>query len=221
MPAFVDAFDVWDAGRYFVYPATWYDTSKHGRYDPTAISVSDGLLRLRIATVDGQPRSVAFVPLLPDSASARGDWPGMRVTFRIRADLMPGWKGVPLLWPVSGHDWPYWGEINWPEGNFDKQPAGFMHRQEATVGWDQDYVLSAPGTTWQDWHTYTIEWLPDHHATFVEDGQVLATFTDRVPAGPMHLVMQFETNLDGYVPDPSVAGHVEIDWLRIEVPTGG
>lgn len=207
----------WEPSRYFVYLSTWCDTSCHGQYDPTAISAANGSIRVRLATINGKPRVAAFVPLLPGAVSDRGDVSSMRYSFRIRADWMPGYKGVPLLWPIAGHRWPEWGELNWPESDFDRKPSGFMHRQGATVGNDQDWVGSLAGTTWQDWHTYTLEWVAGDHATYSQDGVTLARFTDRVPAGPMHLVMQFETTLAGFVPDPSVAGYVEIDWLRVEV----
>lgn len=215
---FFDDFDTWAPSNYFVYPATWLDTSRVGRYDPTAISATDSKLRIRLRTVSGQPRVCALVPLLPGSATGRGDWLGMRVSFLIRADLMPRYKGVPLLWPKEGNPWPLWGEINWPEGEFDKRPAAFMHRQNATASNDQDYYNSPLGTNWQDWHEYTIEWVAATSCKFYIDGVLIGASTARVPAGPMHLVLQFETNLSGLAVDPATDGFVEIDWLKIWVP---
>lgn len=221
-----DGFATWDPGRYFVYPATWGDTEEQaraglgGRYGG-AIRSDGSVLRLRLGYVDGVPRGVAFCPIPAGSLSDRGDLESMRVEFRIRADRMAGWKGVPLLWPISGHAWPEWGEINWPESSFDARPSAFMHRQGATSGSDQDWYPAPDGTSWQDWHTYRIEWVAGAYAAFWIDGQLVGRSTSRVPAGPMHLVMQFETAIDGRSPDPSVAGEVMIDFLTIWTQTGG
>ena len=138
----------------------------------------------------------------------------MRVEFRIRADRMLGYKGVPLLWPMSG-TWPRDGEIDWPESEFDRTPAAFMHRQGATTGSDQDWYPAPAGTSWQDWHTYAIEWVSGTSAEFFIDGTSIGKSTSRVPNTPMHLVMQFETRLTTTPPDPAVNGYVEIDYLKV------
>ena len=212
--AFSDDFAAWDPSRYFVYPSTWRDTSGNGTYSPDIISASGGLLNIAIRTENGVRKVAAFCPLPSGSLSNRGDLLGMRVEFRIRADRMLGYKGVPLLWPMSGV-WPRDGEINWPESTFDKTPSAFMHRQGATASNDQDWYPAPAGTSWQDWHTYAIDWQPGVSAEFFIDGRSIGKSTSRVPNTAMHLVMQFETNLDGYVPDPAVAGRVQIDYLRV------
>lgn len=211
-------FESASAGRYFCYKLGWRDSSQHGMYDPSIIAVNKkGLLDIWIRTIDGTPRVAAFVPIFPTGlGTQKTNLLGMRVEFRIRADKMTGYKGVPLLWPMSG-DWPRDGEINWPEGGFDGgAPMAFMHRQDATTGGDQDYYRAPAGTTWQDWHTYVTEWKPGVSAEFFIDGKSIGKSTNRVPNTAMHLVMQFETALGGApVPDPSVSGHVQIDRLAV------
>jgi hypothetical protein len=213
---FSDDFTTWDPSRYFVYPDPWTNNYT-GVYDPTIISSDGSKLRLNLHTRDGKPRIAAFCPVPTGSLSARGDLLGSRVEFRIRADLMPGYKGVPLLWPMSGV-WPRDGEIDWPESSFDAQPKGFMHRQNATLGSDQDSWSSLTATRWLDWHTYALEWLPGVSMKAYQDAQLIKTVTDRVPTTAMHLVMQFETNLTMTAPDPAVSGYVEIDYLNVSVP---
>jgi hypothetical protein len=207
-----DEFTTWDSSKYFVYPNTWTNHYT-GHYDPSIISSDGSKLRIFIHT-DQYPRIAAFCPVPPGSLSSRGDFLGLRVEFRIRADRMVGYKGVPLLWPKSGI-WPRDGESDWPESSYDKQPAAFMHWQNATSGSQQDYYNSPTGTSWQDWHTYVNELKPGISDEFLIDGVSIGKSTSNVPNTPMHLVMQFETNLTWTLPDPAVQGYVEIENLKV------
>jgi hypothetical protein len=128
---------------------------------------------------------------------------------------MVGFKGVPLLWPTAGNPWPKWGELDGPESSFDQVPRFFLHHQDATTGSDQESWTAPAGTSWQDPHVYRIEWVAGKSAAFLMDGQVIGKTTTRVPAGPMHHVSQWETEIGGGRPDPSVSGQVDIDYLRI------
>lgn len=215
---FRDDFDSWDASRYFVYANTWRDTSGRGLYSTSAMSAAGGILNVHLATVNGTPRVAAFVPL-PAGTGPRGDMLGMRTELRIRADLMPGYKGVPLLWPNADNNFPFWGEIDWPESDFANQPRAYMHRQGATTVNDQDTYTSLTGTTWQQWHTYVLEWVPGVSAAFYEDGTLIGRSTSRVPAGPMHWVLQFETSLST-VPAAATQGNVQIDYLQVSAQGG-
>ena len=53
---------------------------------------------------------------------------------------------------------------------------------------------------------------------FFLDGVSIGKSTSRVPETPMHLVLQFETQLTQVKPDPSVSGYVEVDHLTLWVP---
>jgi hypothetical protein len=211
-----DDFNTWNSSNYFVYPLGWHDTSGHGAYTPSIISASGGNLNLAIQTANGVHEVAAFCPLLPGSVSGaghnRGDLLGMRYSFRVRADPMAGYKGVPLLWPQS-ETWPRDGEVDVPESDFMSEPAAFVHHQGGTSSSDQDYFLSPSGTNWQAWHTYTVEWLPGVRVDMWVDGVQWVHDTTRVPNTPMHLVMQFETSTTGAVPSSSTAGQVQIAWL--------
>jgi hypothetical protein len=216
--AFEDDFSTWDPSRYFVYPAGWTNHYT-GYYDPTIISSDGSNLRVHLQTRDGLPRIAAFCPIPAGSLSGRGDLMAIRAEFRIRADLMAGYKGVPLLWPMSGL-WPQDGELDIYESEFHLPPKAFTHHQNGTSGGDQDYFLTPPGTSWQDWHVVTMEWIAGTYANYWVDGvaytpQDAGSTTDRIPNTPLHLVMQFETRLDMVPPDPSVAGDVMIDYERV------
>jgi hypothetical protein len=204
------------AGRYYVSKG-WKDSSGNGTYSPEIIAVQNGMLDIAIGTYSGVRKVASFSPIPPGSLGPRGDLLGMRVAFRIRADSMAGYKGVPLLWPLS-NAWPRDGEIDFPESNFDKRPMGYMHRQGATTGSDQDYYYTPLGTTWQTWHDAVIEWVPGVRCEFFLDGVSIGRSTNRVPKTAMHLSMQFETQVSGGAPSSTVSGHVQIDRLSVWVP---
>lgn len=218
-----DDFDAWQPTHYFCYPTNYPDTSGNGYNDPSIISASGSILTLAMG--GSQHKVDTFIPLLPGSLSApapeRGDLLGMRYSFRIRADKMPGFKGVPLLWPVSGSK-QLDGEIDFPESDFNnvdiagaaRSPMAFIHLTNE-VGDEETSFATPAGTTWQDWHTYVVEWVPGVSVTLYMDGTLIGRSTNRIPNSPMHLCMQFETTLYGFVPDPLVAGKVQIAWLAV------
>ena len=180
-----DDFNTWNSTNYFAYPVGWHDTTGRGSYTPSIMSASGGNLNIAIQTVNGVHEVAAFCPLLPGSLSAaghnRGDLLGMRYSFRIRADALSGYKGVPLLWPQS-ELWPQAGEVDGPESDFTTQPAAFIHHQNGTSSSDQDYYLSPSGTNWQAWHTYTVEWVPGTRVDMWIDGTQWVHDTTRIPS---------------------------------------
>jgi hypothetical protein len=214
-----DQFNSWNPGKYFVYPQGWPDTTGEGVQTPSIISASGGNLLVHIQTVNGVHEVAAFCPALPGSLSStrngnHGDLLGMRYSFSIRADAMAGYKGVPLLWPLS-ETWPRDGEIDAPESDFMARPAAFVHHQKGTGPNDEDYFATPSGTSWQAWHTYTVEWVPGVRVDGWIDGVHWIHDTTRIPNTPMHLVMQFETSTDGVVPANSTQGYVQIAWLQV------
>ena len=214
-----DQFNTWNPASYFVYPLGWPDTTGEGVQTPSIISASGGNLLVHIQTVNGVHEVAAFCPRLPGSLSTSqygnlGDLMGMRYSFSIRADRMVGYKGVPLLWPRS-EVWPRDGEIDAPESDFTAQPAAFMHHQGGKGPNDEDYFNTPAGTSWQAWHTYTLEWVPGVRVDGWIDGVHWIHDTTRIPNTPMHLVMQFETSTNGVIPANSTQGYVEIAWLQV------
>jgi beta-glucanase (GH16 family) len=196
------------SSRWSAYPYGWQDTSRHGTYDPSIVSVHDGVLDAFIRTTNGVHRVAA---LTPKFASGSTNQLYGRYAIRFKADSMHGYKGAWLLWPAS-NTWPRDGEIDFPEGDFDSTLHAFMHRQGATTGSDQDAFSTS--ARWTDWHTAVTEWTPTS-VRFLLDGQVIGTSTSRIPNTPMHWVIQNETTLSGFVPADSVSGHVLIDWVAV------
>lgn len=184
------------------------DTSDNGVYDNSrTVSVAGGILDEHIRTIDGQPTVAALTPPI-------ALWAGQtygRYEVRFRSDDIPGYKQAWLLWPGDGYDWEH-GEIDFPEGGLGQEVWGFSHQVDGDPSKNQFAVDTT--MTSGDWHTAVIEWKPGS-VTFVLDGESWTTTDPQaVPTVPMNWILQTETNLDGYVPDPSVSGHVQIDYLR-------
>ena len=130
-----------------------------------------------------------------------------RFSVRFQADSTPGYKAAWLLWPDS-NVWPADGEIDFPEGDLDKNMSAFAHWATGSGGQDA-FTLTA---TYAAWHIATIDWTPGK-LVFYLDGKVVGTSTKMVPTKAMHWVMQTETTLNGSAPSSSVSGHVRVDWV--------
>jgi hypothetical protein len=206
------------SSKWWAYPTSYMDTVKQGRYDPAkTISCHDSMLDMFIHTENSEPKVAAPFPRISSATGLYGEPAGQlygRYAVRFKSDPLPGYKTAWLLWPDSGV-WPRDGEIDFPEGDLKAgaQIMGFMHRQGATSGSDQEYWNS--GKTYDTWHTAIIEWAPTY-CWFLLDDFASPMFTSRVPNTPMHWVLQTETDLNtADRPDPTTAGHVYIDWVAV------
>lgn len=195
------------------------DTSGRGTYAPDQVlSVTDGRLTWDIRTKDGQHLVAAVA--VKDPSSGWGRRYG-RFSFRVRADLLPGYKFVGILWPDSDN-WAE-GEVNFPEvHSLDRD-----HRIYANLFRPGDPSLRQPGdfpagrqfltdTILADgeWHAATIEWTPTR-LRYELDGSLVGEFVDGIPTTPMHLVLQVESSLVGAPPADAVAGQVQVDSITI------
>jgi hypothetical protein len=190
------------------YPAGWKDSSGHGTYDPRIISAHDGLLDIHLRHEDGKFLVTSLGPVL--STGSKYQLYG-RYAIRFRADPVVGYKAAWLLWPQS-EVWPRDGEIDFPEGDFDRRISGFVHRQGATSGSDQAAFDTT--ATWTTWHTAVIEWKPGSVEFFL-DGRSIGKTTDRIPNTPMRWQIQNETRIISSAPPTSSSGHVTIDWVGV------
>ncbi len=203
--------------KWWAYVEGWPDTSRNGTYlSSRVLSVSDGVLDIFIHTENGVHMVAAVLPLINGNKGALGQLYG-RYAIRFRAEALRGYKIAWLLWPDS-ETWPRDGEIDFPEGNLDGELYAFMHRQGATVGSDQD-AFSSGVAAGSGWHTAVIEWTRES-IHFLLDGRLLGTSTDRIPDTSMHWVIQTETSLDGFEPDDSLAGHIQVDWVAVYASLG-
>jgi Glycosyl hydrolases family 16 len=186
----------------------WYAPDK-------VISVTNGTLDWYVHTQNGVHYVAAMVPMVP--ASGWGQRYG-RYSFRFRADTIPGYKMVAILWPDSD---------NWGQGEIDFPEVSALTRSQmiyANMYAKGNTATAAPGpasgfttsiaASGTGWHIATIEWAPGSLTTWL-DGTKLGTFTAGVPDTSFHLVFQIETNLCNAAISNSVSGHVQLDWVTM------
>lgn len=144
-----------------------------------------------------------------------------------RATLDPSTRsdteaGVRGNWPLLGND------------EFDGSELDRSHWQlytgKTTGGVGQhnpenlsvsDGTFTAAGDFTQ-WHTYAVEWAPDHVAGFIDGQEIFRTDDDeKIPPRPMHLAIQQDIGPygDDWIPPPDDATpdevQLEVDWVRI------
>jgi beta-glucanase (GH16 family) len=173
---------------------------------PSAVTVEDGALAIEArGDVSG---GIAWF----GEPTTYGRW-----EFRARADAGSGYGQAILLWPDSDR---------WPEdGEVDVMEIIAPNRDELVVtvhygADDQQESVTVPGDFTQ-WHTYAVEWEPDH-VTVLLDGERVFTTTNpaAVPDVPMHLAIQNDVGpLPGWIPardaeTPDVVG-LHVDWVRL------
>lgn len=192
------------------------DTSGKGMYEPSKVlSVHDSELDFHLRTVDGQPLVSSVLP-----AGYTG-YEHMRVSIRYRADSIPGYKFVMILWPLVGQtvaeQWNN-GEIDWPEGDLDGdvRPAsaipGSYDAQTDNMSFLPATEAIVPGGQ-SAWHTATVDWTADN-VTFSLDGKQIAQVGPQaVPKVKMRVTLQAETTVDSTPVPASADGHVDVDWV--------
>jgi Glycosyl hydrolases family 16 len=184
------------------------DTSGHGLYSPAKVlSVSNSSLDFYLHSENGQP---LVATVMPDGYKPHTY---ARVSIRYKADNIPGYKFVGMLWPVSDQ----WneGEIDWPEGDL----AGVVRPASAIPGTfsngNMKFEVGPNSPTDQTgWHVATTEWVKGA-VRFYWDGQLIATDKQAVPTTPFRATLQAETAIgEGATPTNS-SGHLDIDWITI------
>jgi Glycosyl hydrolases family 16 len=189
------------------------DTSGRGTYNTMkTTSQHHGLLDVWIHSEGGTRYVAAMRPRLEGRKA-------MRISVCMRADVIPGYKVVYMLWPTEGQGNSN-GEIDYPEAklNLTSTANAFMHYDpEPRTGKFQDWYDA--GVKLQRWHTYTMKWHASRdYVTFHVDGRRIGRSEGpKVPDGPMIYIMQMETWPQGSLPAPA-SGHILVDWLTIDVP---
>ncbi|UIJ36196.1 glycoside hydrolase family 16 protein [Allobranchiibius sp. GilTou73] len=194
----------------------YYDVSK-------TLSTSGSLLDMYLHhdTATNRNVSAAVFPFRAGSttnAHLYGRW-----SYRMRSYNATGtnWACVSLLWPDVDSQWPMAGEIDWPEGDVRAVPsgargnvAGFFHPRGAQSGHEGTVPIPGLNGLWTNWHTYTIEWLPNSLKCYLNNHLVLSR-TTRVPSTPMRWITQSCPSNDnrGAPLRPAGSAHVQIDWV--------
>lgn len=181
------------------YAGSWqpYVDGTGGKYWSGAlVSAHDGVMDV---AMDGT-RGAAGVFGPPASAWART---GGTFSIRMKVEGGAGNGTAVMLWPTSNDASE--GEVDYPEGSFSAAPAVFHHMLGAD---DADRAQGIrTGVRWQDWHTYTMEWVPGVSMRYFLDGRLIGTVTHSVPTTPHRYTFQ--------IGDVGKPGHVLIDWVSI------
>lgn len=198
--------------QWLAYPETYTDTYQHRPYrSGDVLSVHDGVLDYWLHPVDGQPAGANPSPILASGSQSQRYG---RYSARLKVDSsdpLSEYHIAWLLWPESER-WPQDGEFDWPEAQLDAVPAAHQHFAGAASCDNDSCVdseLAPPGTSFNDWHTYTIEWWPGHIRFLVDNSVVLAS-AKAVASVPMRWQLQTETDGDG-----SHSGHLLVDWVAV------
>ena len=210
------------AAHFAVYEDGWADTAGKpveeggegapSRYSPsTVLSTSNSCLQWHLYNSGSGARSAAVEVGVTNGSGQNPNQTSGRVAMRFMAESVDGFKTAWLWWPESGN-WPHDGEIGFPEGSLQGGTInGFMHRQDATVGSDQDSTDT--GANYQSWHTAVIEWDAGVNCKFILDGTTWLNISSRVPNTAMHFVLQTESDLGSNQPPNGTSGYMWLDWI--------
>jgi licheninase len=177
-----------------------YDGPGHngnGRRTPDAVSVSNGVLTIA-GDAAGDSGGMAWYP-----GQKYGRWEVCSMATPAAAT----YHAVLLLWPDDG-DWPESGEIDFMETSDPSRQgvSGFLH-----YGAQNNQKSGSTRIDATKWHSWAVEWTPDHLAMFVDGRQWWRTTSrEALPPGAMHLCMQ----LDNFGGDTSRGGAMMVDWAR-------
>ena len=194
--------------RWRTYPQCWVDTVPRNPYRPDQVlSVGNGVLNFHLHNVNGRPAGANPSPIIADNSQYQTYG---RYSARMKVDTptLSEYSVAWLLWPQS-ENWPWDGEIDFPEAPLSGTAWGYHHYagQGSCVNGCQMAVNTQARFT--DWHTYTIEWMPGRVRLLLDDTVVLNT-TNWVPDKPMRWQLQTETNGAG-----TNSGNLMVDWVSV------
>lgn len=195
-----------------MYDDLSHSTDGQGMYADRVVSVSNSCLDYYVRSESGQAYTAAVVP-----GKYAGFGPDSILECRMRADasLLAPFKQAPLTWANSGK----WGdgENDWAECGYGPgaRPNWFLHGLGSDQSAAQNIEAVDLGVLIEEWHTYRVVSTPLGISMYV-DGKLVKAHTQAWSRVFRHLVLQVETWYD--VPPVGVAGHVQFDWIKIQVP---
>ena len=177
---------------------------------PSQVSVGNGELTINGSGLNGG--GICWCGSGTGGPTTYGRW-----EVRARMDAGTGYGPAILLWP-SSERWPIDGEIDITE-----MPEGARNKSHFTVHYGANNSQTGYTSTgdFTQWHTYTVEWMPDH-ITYWLDGvqQYTTTNAAAIPRTPMHLAIQNDVGAAGHwIPgrDASTPANValHVDYIKI------
>lgn len=140
------------------------------------------------------------------------------VTYVARFDDIPGRKVAVLRWCGPGVGQAGYCEDNFVEAKLDGGACkgnAFHHLESSTQQTSKHLCIDL-----NDWHEYRMHVKPGQFVDFILDGVTVLHATTGVTSDTSYWVFQTETYLSGQaIPEPDFQGHIEIDWLTIDLPS--
>ena len=198
---------VWTPGWFGTGVTGPVATSEHACYSSALVSVSGGLLRLRLehaaSTCRGhrEPWTGALV-----STDGHFSWAGP-AKVSVRAFIPAAGRRVaawPAIWS-DGQSWPADGETDLMEG-LDGATCWYVHTSAAPGGAGGCTAVPLTG-----WHVFTGVW-QDGMVRLYYDGRLAGTEPYRTGNAPQYVVLE---NTVGRVGVPDV---MLVDWVRVWRP---
>jgi hypothetical protein len=112
------------------------------------------------------------------------------------------------------------GEIDYPEFESSSLVDCFVHHQGATSG-GGPAAHRRRSIDPRVWHTYrlVLDGWASPSPIHCDGLTAIASYSTRIPATPMHCVLQNESWLNTAPVPANATGLVETDWIRVMVPT--
>jgi len=189
------------------YPQCWVDTRLRNPYRPDQVlSVRNGVLNFHLHSVDGRPAGANPSPIIKNGSQYQ-TYGRYSVRMKVDNPYLSDYGVAWLLWPQSDN-WPWDGEIDFPESSLTGTAHGYHHyARQGSCNTCQLAVNT--GARYTDWHTYTIEWSPNRIRMLLDNTVVMNT-TDWVPDSPMRWQLQTETYGNG-----TSNGNLLVDWVSV------
>jgi hypothetical protein len=171
---------------------------------PEAVDVADGELRLL-----GRHDVIGGIAEVENRLY--GKW-----EVRARSEPRLGYSQVVLLWPESDR-WPLDGEVDFSEVTAADRRSNSITVHYGADGRQDGTTISGDFTRW---HTYAVDWAPDHLTVYVDGEEVYrATDPAMIPRTPMHLCLQQDvgpltTALPAPDPTDTRVLTMHVDWVR-------
>lgn len=198
-----------DTSKWSIYNEE-YGHANIGVLKPEAFSVKDGLLSLTCYMDPKYPRVVT------GGMKHKTSFTYGRIEFRAKSMLDPDNNvgGVILTWPASER-WPQDGEMDIYEILSPKSPTlnTFIHHPDfVDPSKDVHVQFTHTGLDRTQWHTFRLDWFPDHLYLYV-DGEKVWELTDvrRIPQSAHRFVIQSGSKVD-VVTHPTT---LKVDYVRV------
>ena len=180
-----------------------------GRFEPSHVAVSRGLLRIGAWRDPARRHHWAT-----GGVCLCGVHPKYGAFFVRSRETAPGPDDVELLWPQN-NTWP-------PELDFDE-----MGTSATQSTWSDhyhspaDFIQGNVTVNVKRYHTWGVIWTPTQ-VTFVVDGRAWGVVTTPalIPKLPMTLDLQLQTWCGIHPECPRKPSSMQIDWVAVYTPSG-